>query len=298
MLLGSLVGPGWAVGPSVAAEFRDLDTQVEEGYEEVRDWLTEGPLGLSEGQIDRAIEGARETLSSGAGGGGGTGLVLDSATLLAEVLAGAAVALVVAFFVVKDGHRFAGWAAERIRPERRVLAQRTGTRAWHVLGGFLRGSAVVGLVDGVVIGVGVAILGVPLALPIAILTFFGAFFPIVGATVAALVALVANGPVDALIVVGIVIVVQQLEGDLISPLVVGKAIRLHPAVVILVLTAGAALAGILGAFLAVPTAGVVAAVLDELRQAERRSPSSATEVAAPGPEVEPAAREADGPPGG
>jgi predicted PurR-regulated permease PerM len=129
-------------------------------------------------------------------------------------------------------------------------------RSWNTLSGFIKAQAVVGLVDAVGIGVGLAVLGVPLALPLAVLVFFGAFIPIVGAFVAGalavLVALVANGPTTALLVIGLIVVVQQLEGNVLQPILVGRTLQLHAALVILAVTAGSSLAGIAGAFLAVP----------------------------------------------
>jgi predicted PurR-regulated permease PerM len=133
-----------------------------------------------------------------------------------------------------------------------------GRRAWQGLCGYMRGQAIVAAVDAIAIGIGIFVLGVPFALPLAILTFFAGFFPIVGAVtagaLAVLVALAAEGPVTALILLGVVVAVQQLEGNLLEPLVMGRAVHLHPVVILLSLAAGAAVAGIVGAFLAVPLA--------------------------------------------
>jgi predicted PurR-regulated permease PerM len=136
---------------------------------------------------------------------------------------------------------------------------------WGTLGSFIRGQAQVSLVDGVCIGIGLVIVGVPLALPLAVLTFFGGFIPIVGALVAGtlsvLVALVSNGFTTALIVLGIVLLVQQLEGNVLQPILQGKSLNLHAAIVLLAVTAGASLYGIAGAFLAVPATAAAATVL-------------------------------------
>ena len=140
-----------------------------------------------------------------------------------------------------------------------------------MLGGFIRAQAAVGLVDAVFIGVGLALLGVPLALPLGVLIFFGAFIPIIGAVVtgalAALVALVTQGPTDALVVVALVLVVQQLEGNVLQPMLVGRTLDLHPAVVILAVTAGGSLQGIAGAFLSVPIVSVLAVLVRYVREA-------------------------------
>ncbi|WP_407319619.1 AI-2E family transporter [Isoptericola halotolerans] len=136
-----------------------------------------------------------------------------------------------------------------------------------MLGGYLRGTAIVATVDAVAIGIGLLVVGVPLALPLAVVVFLGAFVPLVGAVVAgalvALVALVTNGPVAALVVVAIVVAVNQLEGDLLAPLVMGKVLSLHPLAVLSALTAGTILAGIVGTLLAVPIAAVAWAAVKE-----------------------------------
>jgi predicted PurR-regulated permease PerM len=133
----------------------------------------------------------------------------------------------------------------------------------------VRGTAIVALVDAVIIGIGLLVIGVPLVLPLAILTFLGAFLPLVGAVlaglVAALVALVDGGITDALLVTGVIVVVQQVEGDVLAPLVLGRAVKLHPLVILVTLTAGAVIGGLVGAFLAVPVTAVVVAVGAELR---------------------------------
>jgi predicted PurR-regulated permease PerM len=145
-------------------------------------------------------------------------------------------------------------------------------RSWDALGAYIRGTAIVGLVDAVAIGGTMLVLGVPLVAPIAVITFFGAFFPLVGAVVAgviaALVALVTTGFVPALILAAATIVVQQVEGDVLQPLVLGRAVHLHPLVILLSLTGGAIVAGIAGAFLAVPVAAVVSVAVAHLRGRE------------------------------
>jgi AI-2E family transporter len=140
-----------------------------------------------------------------------------------------------------------------------------GRRCWRRLGGFIRSQAIIGAADAALIGVGLALFGVPLALPLAVLTFFGAFIPIVGSLVAGvlsvLIALVVKGPTVALFVLILILVVQQVEGNLLQPIVQGKGLGLHAAVVILAVTAGSSLAGIAGAFLSVPIAAVVAEIV-------------------------------------
>lgn len=179
-------------------------------------------------------------------------------------------ALVLCFFYLKDGPRFLPWVSGLVGPRAAPHVSAIAQRSWVTLSGFIRAQAAVGLVDAVFIGIGLAVLGVPLALPLSVLVFFGAFIPIIGAVVtgalAALVALVTNGPVTALIVIALVLVVQQLEGNVLQPILVGRTLDLHPALVILAVTAGGTLAGIVGAFLAVPVVAVAAVAVRYARQ--------------------------------
>ena len=156
----------------------------------------------------------------------------------------------------------------------------------RTLGSYVRGIMVVGLVDAVIIGVGLVLVGVPVAFPLAVLTFLGAFFPLVGATVAgliaALVALVTGGPGDALVVIALVVAVQQIEGHVLAPVVMGRALQLHPVVVIVALTTGAVFAGLLGAFLAVPLTAMAFAANTELRNQRTVSPDNTSGPTASG----------------
>jgi putative heme transporter len=178
-----------------------------------------------------------------------------------EVLAGIALAIVTLFFLLRDGPTIWAWCRRLFPPQARTDVERIGERAWTTIGGYLQGVSIVAAVDAVLIGLALWLLGVPLVLPLALLTFVGGFFPIVGAFTAgfaaAMVALVTNGLTTALLVIAATIVVQQLEGNVLQPLVVGGAVELHPLAVILAVAAGGILWGIAGAFLAVPLAAVV-----------------------------------------
>ena len=184
--------------------------------------------------------------------------------------------MVLVFFFIRDGAQIWGWVVDlfpsRVRPD----AHAVGRRSWSALSGYVRGMALVALVDAVLIGLALAIIGVPLVVPLMALTFFGAFVPLVGAfvagLVAALVALVSRGLVAALLVTGAIVVIQQLEGDLIYPQVVGRSVNLHPVAVLLAVAAGAVLGGIAGAVLAVPAAAVLWATVVQLREARPEAP--------------------------
>jgi putative heme transporter len=261
-----IAGASAALAPQIGPQVGALRDQVTTGLDDVQRWLREGPLHFSETQLSDLLARARQeaqtnsrTLTRG---------VLSGATLAVEVVTGALLSLVLTFFFVKDGERMGNWIA-RQAGSRADEVRAVGRRAFETLGAYLRGQATVGLIDGVFIGIGLAIVGVPLAVPLAFLVFLGAFLPIVGAflsgLVAALVALVSKGPVAALIIVGITIAVQQLEGHVLAPLVLGRAVKLHPAVVLLALTGGGVVGGIAGAALAVPAVAVVTSVGSYLR---------------------------------
>jgi predicted PurR-regulated permease PerM len=277
LILGAavLAGVGYLIVVTVGQELTS-DTQWGEIEDEVRNWLETGPLDLTPTEIDDLQERAVETLSSGVTGNG-----LGPARTALEVAGAAFLTLVLLFFFLKDGPLMWGWVTRRIRPPRRPTVDIGGHAAFEALGAYMRGVAITGIVDAVLIGLALVVIGVPLALPLAVLTFFAAFFPIVGATtagaLAALVALVSNGLTDAIIVVIVTFVVQQVEGDVVMPLVMRRQVNLHPAVILTVLAIGGALAGITGALVAVPIAAMATAGASAIRgdvEAARRSPGA------------------------
>jgi putative heme transporter len=253
--------------PLVGNEIGPLRSRVDEGIARVTDYLAGPPLRLSQDDLDRYVDQAREQLS--ANSRRITRGVAAGAVLVGEVLTGLVLTFFLTFFFVKDSERFTSWILDFVGERRREDARELGRRAATAVSGYLRGQATVGLVDAVFIGIGLAVVRVPLVLPLAFLTFVAAFLPLVGAFVAgalaALVALVTKGPLAALIVVGITVAVQQLEGHVLAPLLLGRAVALHPVVIILALGAGGILGGIVGAFLAVPVAAVVVATGTYLR---------------------------------
>ncbi|MDQ3887610.1 MAG: AI-2E family transporter [Actinomycetota bacterium] len=292
VMLGALtvLGALFAVlVPLVAGQVDEITTSASGGLQQIEDWLSESPLDLGRDQIDSALGEVIDRLQDSA-----TAIisgVLTGVSAIASGLLTAALALVLAFFFVKDGPRFLPWL-------RRVVGMRAGrhlddvlNRAWNALGSFIRTQALVSLVDAVFIGIGLVLLGVPLAFPLAVLTFFGGFVPIVGAFVAGalsvLVALVSEGLTTALIVLGIIIVVQQLESNVLQPILQGRSLRLHPTVVLLAVVAGGSLFGLAGAFLAVPIVAVMAEVLRYLGE----HIDAATGAADTGPETEDADRD-------
>jgi predicted PurR-regulated permease PerM len=261
--LAAVVGIIAALTPQVAGQAPELADSAARGLQKVRDWLTTGPLALSEGQITRAIEAVQEKLRESASAiSAGLFSTIGAAT---SAVINLVLVLMLTFFFVKDGHRFLPWMKTLGGRRAGEHSAEVMTRAWDTLGGFIRTQSLVALIDAIIIGVGLAILGVPLAVPLAVVTFFGGYIPIIGAFIsgalAVLVTLVTNSPRDALIVLIIVIFVQQLEGNVLSPYLQGKNLNLHAAVVLLAVTAGGTLFGITGAFLAVPVAATTAEIL-------------------------------------
>ncbi|GAA4286543.1 AI-2E family transporter [Georgenia daeguensis] len=253
----------WLVGREIRDESDELVQGATEGLDELQAYLTEGPLGITDEQISAARQAVIDFLTSDQVQGG----AVAGATAAFEVVAGLLLGLVVLFFLLKDGRQIFSFL---VRPLDRPTQERTwrmGRRSVDVLGGYVRGTAIVATVDAVVIGVALLIIGVPLVLPLVTIVFLGAFIPLIGATLAgvlaALIALVANGPVAALIVVAVVVAVNQLEGDFLAPVVIGRTLSLHPLVILFALTAGTILAGVVGALLSVPITAVVWAAVKE-----------------------------------
>ncbi|MFD1859229.1 AI-2E family transporter [Aeromicrobium camelliae] len=254
--------------PQVVDEAPRIVNSAASGLSEIQRWLTEGPFSVTEGQITDAIDAVQNWLQDSALDIG-TG-VFNTIGTVTSVLVNLVVTLILTFFFLKDGHRFLPFV-------RRVGGRRAGghlaemlTRSWNTLGGFIRTQGLVSAIDAFFIGLGLVIVGVPLAIPLAILTFFGGFIPIVGAfatgALAVLVTLVTNDFQDAIIVVLIIVAVQQLEGNVLSPWLQGKSMKLHAGIVLLSVTAGGSMFGITGAFLAVPVAAVVVEILRYLNE--------------------------------
>ncbi|MBF4573103.1 AI-2E family transporter [Herbiconiux sp. VKM Ac-1786] len=246
---------------AVRGQWDELGKRASEGVDNLQGFVRNLPFDIDQSQIEDAKNSALDFLTSSQFGSG----ALAGVSAAGEVITGAVLAIVILFFFMKDGPQIWAFLLKPSKGYRHERGERIGHTAVRTLGGYIRGTAVVALVDSVAIGVGVAIVGVPLALPLAIIVFVGAFIPLIGATLAgvlaALVALVANGPVAALVVVGIVIAVNQLEGNFLQPVVMAQSLKLHPLVILVALTAGTILGGIVGAVLSVPIAAVGWAII-------------------------------------
>ena len=257
-----IVGSGAAILPPTIDQFDGLSASVDTGLADVQDWLVNGPLDLKRSDVehytDDPVGRLTDALQSSSGG------LVSGARLVGEALAGALLSLVLTFLFLKDGRRFQTWALAHVPEHRRDLVRDASRRAWAALSGYMRGAALLGLVEAIIIASTVWIVGGTLVGPVAILTFFAAFFPVVGAVVAGalavLVTLATGGLTAALIVLGVAVAVQQLDNDLLAPFIYGQTLELHPAAVLIAITAGGALGGIIGAFVAVPLVGAAAGV--------------------------------------
>jgi putative heme transporter len=236
-----------------------LVEQVSASIKGVGDWLTNGPLHINQQQIDsarksaiEALQNNQEKLTSGA---------LSTAGTVTEIVTGALLVLFTLIFVLLGGRNIYAFITKVFPENSRERVRDAGRAGFRSLIGYVRATFLVALVDAVGIGTGLAIMGIPLALPLASLVFLGAFIPLVGAVIAGflavVVALIAKGWIFALITLGLIIAVQQLEAHVLQPLVMGRAVSIHPLAIVLAIAGGGVLAGVVGALLAVPTLAFV-----------------------------------------
>jgi predicted PurR-regulated permease PerM len=260
VFLGALGGIIAVIAPQVVGQVEDLANGVTGGLQQVQDYIAGPPLNLGDEQIGNAVDSVINTVQSNAQNI--AGYAVTTAATIGNVLINLVLALVLTFFFLKDGSKWTPWLAAQTGPRAAPHVAALSGKAWTTLSEFIRQQALVGFVDAFFIGLGLLVFGVPLVLPLAVLTFFGAFVPIIGAFVAGafavLIALVSNGLSTAVWILVIVLLVQQLEGNVLQPIIQGRGLNLHAAVVILAVTAGGSLAGIVGAFLSVPVAALIA----------------------------------------
>jgi predicted PurR-regulated permease PerM len=265
-----LGGLGLLVANRVSADYPSLVTEVKHTVTQIESFLAGPPLHVKSSSVQKALNDIPGYLSKHKSLVEGT--VVTGGKIASEFFGGLVLMLFVAFFLIKDGERIWNWLLGAMRTETARRMDRAGHAAWLAVVYYMRGTVAVAAIHAVVIGVVLGIMGVPLALPLAVLVFVAAFVPLIGLLVAGalaiLVTLAANGWVDAVILLGILIVEDQLEAHLLQPQVVGRVIRLHPLAVILSLAVGAVLAGIPGAVVAVPIVAVITRAVPELRRRE------------------------------
>nr|WP_245708720.1 AI-2E family transporter [Ruania alba] len=256
-----LAGVVWLVTVAVASQWQMLRDQALDGFAQLQEYVQRLPFDITDEQIQSLQDSALELLQSDAVGSG----ALAGASQTVDFVAGLAIFVVVLFFFLKDGPQIWEFMLRPLEGARYERGRRIGESTVRTLGGYVRGTAIVAAADAIFIGIGLAIVGVPLVIPLAVLVFLLAFIPLVGATLAgalaALVALVALGPLEALVVIGIVVLVNQLEGNFLQPVVMARTLSLHPLVILIALTAGTVLVGLTGAVLAVPIAASIWAAI-------------------------------------
>ncbi len=268
--LGGLASIGlvaWFVFWQVSTHLNQLTDQVQQGIGQIRHWLETGPMHLTDTQINQFANQLTKVVGTNSDQIASFGF--DTVSVVVEIVTGVFLAAFCTYFLLYDGERIWGWCLRLLPVRSRVSAAGAGPRAWATLTAYVRGTVVVAFIDSLSIGIGIYLLGVPLAMPIAVIIFLGAFVPLVGAlitgTIAVLIGLVTHGPVTALLVLAVLLGVQQIEGHLLQPLILGRAVRVHPLAVILAVASGSIIGGIGGAVVAVPLVAVTNTVVGYLR---------------------------------
>jgi predicted PurR-regulated permease PerM len=255
LLAFALIGGAvWLVTTRVEAEYPTLVTQVGRTSTQIQNWLASSPFHIRTGNLEKISDNLvnyltqhRSTVE---------GAALTGGRIVVELLAGTVLCFFISFFLIKDGERIWSWLVSGLSGERARRAGLAGHAAWQAVVYYVRGTVVVAAIHAGVMGVTLAVIGSPLVAPLALFMFVAAFVPLAGVliagTAAILIVLAAKGLIAALIVLAVMIVMNQLEGHLLQPQVVGKMVRLHPLAVILVLAVAGVVAGIAGAVVAVP----------------------------------------------
>ncbi len=255
-------------GQQVATGAEDLADSTVKGLEEIRAWLRDGPVNASDSQINDWIGSAQDMIRSE--DGEILGRVTEVGSALGHVVAGFFITLFATYFFLADGDRIWSWVVRLAPRVARERVDSSGKVAWLSLVQFVRATVIVAAVDAVGVMIGAAVLDVPFVLAIGVLVFLGGFVPLIGATiagtVAVLVALVDQGPITALLMLAVVIGVQQLEGHVLQPFLLGRWVALHPLGVILAIAGGVLVGGVVGALVAVPIAAAVNAVVLHLAE--------------------------------
>ena len=274
--VGGLVGiglVGWFVGWQVSTNLGEVTNKVQSGIAQIHNWLTHGPMHLTDTQINQFAKQLQNAV--GTNSDQITSFGFSTVGIVIEILTGVFLAAFCTFFLIYDGERIWNWLLKLFPPTARVAMAGAGPRAWSTLTAYVRGTVLVAFIDSVSIGIGIFLLGVPLALPVSVLIFLGAFVPLVGAlvtgTIAVLIALVTKSVFTAAMVLVVLLAVQQIEGHLLQPLILGRAVRVHPIAVVLSVTVGSILGGIGGAIVAVPLVAVTNTTIGYLKARQRAS---------------------------
>jgi predicted PurR-regulated permease PerM len=264
VLIGAIV---WLVTSRVEAEYPALVSQVKHTTTQIQSWLAGRPFHIKTGNLTKLSDNIVSYLSKHQSVLAGT--VLTGGRILVEVLAGAVLCFFISFFLIKDGDRIWSWLTSALVPERRRRANLAGRAAWQSVVYYVRGTIAVAAIQATVMGITLAVINAPLVAPLALIMFLAGFIPLIGVlvagTLAILIVLAAKGLIAAVVVLGILVLMNQLEGHLLQPQVVGKMVRLHPLAVILVLAVAGVVAGIAGAVVAVPITAAITSAVRALR---------------------------------
>jgi predicted PurR-regulated permease PerM len=267
LAIGFLAGAGVLVTARVRAEYPNLVNQVKHTTSQVQSWLAGPPFHVHTGNLQKLSDTMVNYISQHKSLVEGT--VVTGGRIVVEILAGVVLTFFVSFFLIKDGDRIWAWLTSRLQPARKRRADLAGGAAWQAVVYYVRGTVAVAAIHAIVIGITLSIMNAPLVAPLSLFMFLAAFVPLVGmlaaGALAILVLLATKGWIFAVILLGIMIVMNQLEGHLLQPQVVGKMVRLHPLAVILVLAVGGVVAGIAGAVVAVPITAAVTRATRALR---------------------------------
>jgi predicted PurR-regulated permease PerM len=271
LLIGGAV---WLVTARVQAEYPALVSQVKHTTTQIQSWLAGRPFHIRTGNLEKLSNNLVKYLSQHRSVVEGT--VLTGGRILVELLAGVVLCFFISFFLIKDGDRIWAWLTGGLAAERKRRADLGARAAWQAVVYYVRGTVAVAAIHSVVMGITLTIMNAPLVAPLALFMFVAAFVPLVGVliagTLATLIVLASKGLFAALILVGVMIVMNQLEGHLLQPQVVGKMVRLHPLAVILVLSVAGVTAGIAGAVVAIPITAAITNAVRALHHDERGSP--------------------------
>jgi predicted PurR-regulated permease PerM len=261
-------GAVWLVTTRVEAEYPALVTQVRRTTTQIQSWLASSPLHIRTGNLEKISNNLVNYLSQHRSTV--EGAALTGGRIVVELLAGTVLCFFISFFLIKDGSRIWAWLISGLSAERRRKASVAGGAAWHAVVYYVRGTVAVAAIHAVVMGITLTIIGSPLVAPLALFMFVAAFVPLAGVliagTVAILIVLATKGLIAAVIVLVVMVVMNQLEGHLLQPQVVGKMVRLHPLAVILVLAVAGVVAGIAGAVVAVPVTAALTSATRALRE--------------------------------
>ncbi|MDH6516780.1 putative PurR-regulated permease PerM [Streptomyces sp. SAI-135] len=258
---------GWFVTWQVMENIDDLSDQIQSGIDDLRNWLLKSPFHVTDKQINQIAKNLREAV--GANTDQITSAGLEGVQVVVEALTGILLTFFSTLFLLYDGRRIWGWTLKLVPAAARPAVAGAGPRAWRTLTAYVRGTVLVALIDAVFIGIGIYFLDVPMAVPLAVFIFLFSFIPLVGAVasgaLAVLVALVTQGVFTAVMTLAVVLAVQQIEGHILQPFILGRAVRVHPLAVVLTVATGGMVAGIGGAVVAVPLVAVTNTVVSYLK---------------------------------